>query len=334
MKITYFIFLIALNSCVTAPKVDSARILPNQELEVITKVKEAKQLLATGRSDLAEKELLLALEIAPNQSTIYNDLGVVMLGQSRFSQAEQMFLRALELDSNNAVAQENYAKTLFRKREYFFSIKEFEKLRNLLFSKSEQEIKQASGRSYTEKDLVNIDRNISSAYFALGILDEALCYSNSALIKSPDVYQAGVHSRMLMLKEDLDQSYNLLNNTVTGLNYSVPAGMLLDHSVNSFLKNKLQEAEQSIELAAKNPSISADDKILTLLSSYLYFVLLKKDNKANALQKNIEENSKNVCKFEVKNSHMPVRFTKLLLAAQKKICRNDKKQLSSKNRIF
>ena len=319
MKIKYFI-LIFLCSCITAPKVDSARILPNKELAVITRVKEAKELLSSGRSDLAEKELLLALETAPYQSTIYNDLGVVMLSQTRYAQAEQMFSRALELDSNNAVALENYAKTLYRKREYFFSIKEFEKLLNLLFSQSEEEIKKASGRTYKEKDLVDIYRNISSAYFALGILDEALCNSNLALIKSPDVYQASVHSRMLMLHEKLEQSFSLINNTVVGTNYVVPAGMLLDHSVNLFLRNELTEAEQSISLALKSPSITHQDKILAQLSSYIFFFSQKKYNKANALQKSIKENSEDVCKFEVINSHMPVRFVKLLLAVQNKIC--------------
>ena len=77
-KYSILIFLSCwLCSCITAPKVDSARILPNTELEIITRVKEAKQLLVTGRSDLAEKELLLALESAPRQSAIYNDLGAV-----------------------------------------------------------------------------------------------------------------------------------------------------------------------------------------------------------------------------------------------------------------
>ncbi len=324
VKVKYFIliFLCFLQySCVTAPKVDSARILPNTELEIITRVKEAKQLLASGRNDLAEKELLLALETAPRQSTIYNDLGVVMLSQSRYVQAEQMFKRAIELEANNAVALENYAKTLYRKREYFFSIKEFEKLLNLLFLSSEEEIKQASGRVYKEKDLVDINRNISSAYFALGMLDEALCYSNLALVKSPDVYQVSVHSRMLMLHEELEQSFSLINNTVVGLNYSVPAGMLLDHSVNLFLDNKLSGAEQSVGLALKKPSISYEDRILAQLSSYLFFISQRKYNKANTLQKSIEENSENVCKFEVINSHMPVRFVKLLSAVQNKICR-------------
>ena len=317
-------FLILLSfGCVTAPSVDRARILPEQEVNALTLVKRAKDLAATGRHDLAEQDFRSAIRLLPKQSSVFNDLGVALMAQNRFSESGEMFQRAYQLDSSNAVALENYAKVLYRDREYFFSIVQFSKLIDLLYTKSEDEIKKSSGQVYGNAEFVNILRNMASANFALGYFDESLCLSNEALLRSPDLYQVGVHSRLLLTFEKVDECYTVLNNTITLLNGAVTPGMMLDYSITLYLRGDLDKAVETVDSALKNPQINSEEKKIAILTSYLILEAQKKDKEAESLAISTVENNIMLCDSQelMKNSYLPAGFEDQLKVVRGRVCK-------------
>lgn len=309
--------------CVTAPTVDRARILPDKEVTALTLVKRAKDFASTGRHDLAEQDLRSAIILLPKQSSVFNDLGVSLMAQNRYSEATEMFLRAVRLDANNAVALENYAKVLYRDKEYFFSLAQFNKLLDLLYSKSEEEIKKSSGQSYGNIEFVSILRNMASANLALGYYDEGLCLSNEALFRAPDLYQVGIHSRLLLSFERVNESYALLNNTVVGLNGAVTPGIMLDYAITLFLKRDLDKAAEAADSALKNPQINSEEKKVAILTSYLILNAQKKHKEAESLAASSVSANQHFCDSEqiMKNSYLPADFEDQLKVVRGRVCK-------------
>ncbi len=322
-----YILTLFLSACVTAPNVDRARILPDAEVAAVTIVKKAKDLSSSGRYDLAEQELRIAVKMLPNQSSVFNDLGVVLMSQSRYLEAADVFLQATDLDPYNAVALENYAKVLYKDGDYFSSLKQFDKLLDLLFSSSEEQIQKSTGKIYTNQDFVNILRSKASAYYALGYYDQSLCLSNEAMLKSPDIYQVGIHSRLLLSFDRVDESHQILENTINFLNGVVPPGMMLDYAVTLFLKKDYDKSATYTDNALKNPQINSVEKRIGLLTSYMILVMQKKDKEAENLAENMINNDEQLCSINqlMKNSYLPASFEDLLKLVRGRICKSANK---------
>lgn len=322
-KLILYLVLCLSYGCVTAPNVDRARILPDEEVEALTVIKRAKDFASSGRHDLAEQELRKAIIKLPRQSSVFNDLGVALMSQSRYAESAQMFLHATKLDPGNAVALENYAKVLYLDQDYFSAIKQFNNLLDLLYSKTEEQILKSSGKIYADQEFVGILRNMASANFAMGYYDEALCLSNQALLKSPDLFQVGVHSRLLLLFGKIDETYGLLDNTVIGLNGAVPPGMMLDYAVTLFIKKDFEKAAVSADNALKNPQINSEEKSVAFLTSYLILSKQKKHKEAASLAATIINSNDRLCNSSqlMKNSYYPTTFEDQLNLVRGRICK-------------
>ncbi|MBP9838014.1 MAG: tetratricopeptide repeat protein [Proteobacteria bacterium] len=268
-NIIYILLFSLLTSCVTPPSVENSTVIPNKEVQFVTLVKKGQEYANAGRPELAETEIRKALKIDNTVSSVYNDLGYVLLQQQRFDEAEKVYFAALKYNSKNIVAVENLAKVLFKKGDIKTSIKLFEKFFELYNSLSDEQIKILVSEGYSTKDLQSILRSLATAYYESGEYDEAICNSLKSFSLTSDINNVAYHERLLLSLERVKQAKTFLESNIKTNMSNLPAGLQLDYAIVLYLTSDYNLSKDNLLLLQTAKGINTDEKREALLLSLL-----------------------------------------------------------------
>jgi tetratricopeptide (TPR) repeat protein len=87
----------------------------------------AEELMAAKDYEQAEKILIGAVEIEPNNDKVYNKLGILYIEQENFSDAKEAFKTALRYDKLNDLTYNNLGLALFNQGRYNEAIEAYQK---------------------------------------------------------------------------------------------------------------------------------------------------------------------------------------------------------------
>jgi predicted O-linked N-acetylglucosamine transferase (SPINDLY family) len=145
-----------------------------------------------------------ALNIAPNNAEILNNLGVTLSGLKEYKKAEEYFSKALLINSNYAEAYYNIANTLKKLGRLDQAEKNYYKAINL------------------KPNFVLAYNNLGSTLKKLGRLDEAVTILNKAL----------------ELKPDYADAYNNLGGVLLSKGLLNAAIKIFNHAISFYKKNR------------------------------------------------------------------------------------------------
>lgn len=247
-------------------------MIPIKELELISRLKRAKDLAAAGRLELAELEYRRAIKIDSSVSIAHNDLGFVLLSQGRLSEAEQALSQAIRIEPNNIAAYENLARVLYQQGRLELSIKSLEKALLLASTLSPGRQIETAGQVYKESNFKTLYRKLSMAYFEAAEYDEAVCYSELTVRNlGPDSFtQAGQHARMLMALGQLGRANKFLSALTSAWGQILPAKIFLDLAITELERGDFASARIACAKGLEIKDIDRADRrnlrILQMLS--------------------------------------------------------------------
>lgn len=158
--------LLAMAGCATGPDPQRERATVHLRL--------GESYLNEGDSLSALRELLTAVDLAPNDPEVHHALGLAYWGRQRPAEAEQHLKKAVELDPDLAQAHNNLGALYLEQRRWQAAIPEFQRaLSNVLYPTPE--IAQT---------------NLGWAYFNLGQVDRAIQAYQRAIQANPQWSQA------------------------------------------------------------------------------------------------------------------------------------------------
>jgi tetratricopeptide (TPR) repeat protein len=248
-------FSLALTGCVTPPQIEHSSVIDNDELQLISNIKRGKDLALSGRMDLAEQKFRLELIKYPKQSSIYADLGYVLIEQNRLEEAAAQLRMAIRLNPLNLPAHEQLARALFRQDLYQEAIEEYEQLLDLILGEI------ASGRTAETAraaDVIRIYRDMSTVYHALGKYDEAICYSQLSRDIGGDGLQ---HIRLLLSLDRVSTATGLLKGIVASGGAATPPNILLDFGAALLASGDKIRGKQALDRALSAASSDAETRI-------------------------------------------------------------------------
>jgi tetratricopeptide (TPR) repeat protein len=245
------------------------------------------------------------------------------LSQDRFLEAGEAFERSLALNPKNVIARDNYAKLLYRRGGYSASIEQYFILLDTLFSSKKSELKELLGQEFNESELVDIFRNLSSAYFALGYFDEAVCYSELARQRLPDAFQVSLHSRLLMSLGRNEEAFNVMNETIVVTRANVPSFMLADFGILLLERGEYSRAQESFNRALSSARLSRQEREAAWLGAIYAGIRQEKTKEVKLLAKQLLTTQDQLCEEGtiVEQSYWPLGFRDNLIIAKKEVCR-------------
>lgn len=226
---------VALSGCILPPARNTASVLSQEELEIVSTVSLAKDYSKSGRMDLAEAEFRKALILSPNSSNIQNDLAYVLQSQNRLDEAKELYLQTLTKQPDNIVARDNLARLYFQKGEFRAALLELLRLIDSLNEKGEDKLRKEFGDTVGNQEIISAYRKLATIYYTVGVYDDARCYSALAHRNANSVEEAGLHIRLLLSLDLVKEAMEVLTEVVSVHGDSVPAKLMLDYSLALFL---------------------------------------------------------------------------------------------------
>jgi tetratricopeptide (TPR) repeat protein len=300
-----FLLALVLGGCIYTPVRDEADVIPNRELNLVSAVAKAKEYALSGRNDLAERQLLTALKVDPGLSVAWADLGYVLSAQNRNAEAVEAFKKAIQQDPKNPRLLQNAARSYYKQGEYTKSIEHFEKALTLALT---------PGASNTNTiDQLAIYREMSAAYEAMGLYDEALCHLRLAS------YGAGTlqaYARALLAYDSIAEAVRLLQQLNASAGPAATSDLVLDYVIALVAAG---EEKRALELADRvlqdGRALGGPERSLQLLS----IAYLPADSKTGKqLFENLLEQDPRFCssKISIGISYLP---TKLLSTLDERV---------------
>ena len=279
-------------SCIYPPGPHRASVLSQEELVLVSTVKKGKDYVAGGRFDLAEREFRRALALNKTTDSIYNDLAFVLQSEERYDEAEELYLRAIALNPQNINAHDNLARLYYQTGRIPQTLEQYAIVRDLVNLSDPQEVKDKLGREQAV-ELYKLLRLEAMAYYALGLTDEALACSSSALVQSGSVYEAGQHARMLLALEKVENATRVLRETLEVHKGDVPKELLLDYGLALYVSGESSLAKAALTRLLSQPGVERGDartaRLVKLLLAFkdgnqkeaesVYDTLFKEDSK-------------------------------------------------------
>jgi len=264
--------------CVVPPTSKQSVILPQGESAAIEAVRKGKAYIGTNRPELAEEQFRAALTLVKKSSSLWNDLGYSLQQQQRLPEAIRAYQEAINLDSQNIVAHENFGKVLYLAGDLDGSIKELDKALELASTLSLEAMRKSSGRAYDLGNRRELLRARATAEFQAGFGDEALCNSKAALAAGPtDFGQVSLHARLLLAAGFVGQAAAYLKDVIGVWQDGAPSPIFLDYGIATYALNQFEDSSAALErLVASKQSAGDEVKLGQLL-----LLAIKKRNQSS-----------------------------------------------------
>lgn len=240
--------------CITPPQIEHSSVIDNSELALISNIKRGKDYALSGRMDLAELQFRRQLMLYPAQSSIYSDLGYVLIEQNRLEEAVAQLRMAIKLNPLNLPAREHLARTYYRQDKYEESIAEYTRLLDVIF---QQIAKGRVAETSRSADVMRIYRDMAVVYHALGLYDEAICLSQLSRDIGGDALQ---HIRLLMSLDRVKSATSLLRQSVAAQGAATPPAILLDLGVALIAAGDKVTGAQALDRALSAPASDAETR--------------------------------------------------------------------------
>lgn len=270
-KLLFVLSVFGCVSCVTPPETISPRVIPNDEIQLVSAVKRGTDYAASGRMDLAEQFFREALKKKQDLPAVYNDLGYVLMAQSRDDEAEQMFRRSLELAPESLRARDNLARIFYRKGEFEEALEQYQLLLNSYYGIWGGTLEGIPSVEFTAKDLVSVYRNTALVYVSLGKIDEAICSSGLAVSLNDGSYDLASHARFLLGLERTDLALQSLRDLVSLRQGDVGPDILIDYGMTLYVGQNYELSREALTRIAAIPGVDQstrqDARVLRLLIS-------------------------------------------------------------------
>ena len=272
MKFSYFFFFFLsvgstlFSGCIQAPRIESASVLPNDEVQAVSLLKKGESFASSARFVQAEKAFRDAAQLYPGRANVFNNLGYVLLAQDRMREAREVLEQAIALEPSNLRARLNLAYVLYKEENFAEAIKQFQ-LALVSFVNPETSYEK---HEFSQNDLSLLYRNLSMAYYLLGYSDEAVCHSTIAVGLAPTSAELGRHVRLLLLQERLSHVQALLSHYFSQ-NPDVPPRtfLLLDYAIAKYAAGDFSQAEHVFKRVLARNETRSQDKLVAYLGAYL-----------------------------------------------------------------
>ncbi len=327
-----FLSVILLNACVVPPNISESKVLPKKELALLSLLKQGTDFSASGRHDLAEREFRKALKLNPTNPKIYNDLGFVLQAQARFIEAENFYRKGLKYQPKNVVLMDNLARTLYGRGNIGESIKIYFQVLDLYHSLERETLREQLNAEFTDAEFVPTYRSIAMAYSALGMNDEAACYSTLAYIIGSNIYEAGRHSRLLFSMNKEVVALSVLKNTFIARQGNVPPKILLDYGIALFLNGDYQLSKASLARVLQlNTGTRVDRRTARLLRLMILDRVGGGKKERETLFENLNEEDTRFCEQSDldRNKYWPLRLAREIKTLQTELCDEEKQSFLS-----
>ena len=253
------VLTLLLSSCIVPPQDEHARVINDKEIRVISLINLAKGYTARGRMESAEDYYRDALAIRQDMPSVYNDLGYVLQVQLRAEEAAQMYRRAIELAPRNVVAYENLARLLYQQGKYRESLEQYDKIIDLLNETKYEQLTEITGVQIGPGEFSRIYREQAVVYYAMGDLNEAMCYSARTIQNSGSIVDAGQYGRLLLSLEKSGLAVDVFRS-VLAVNPVVPPKILLDYGIALYAAGDKSMAKTSLMRLLTMSTVSRSDR--------------------------------------------------------------------------
>jgi len=249
------VFFVA--GCITPPKPTT---LPSDSYKAVALVRQGQELARSGRAKRAEEYFREALFYEPDSDAILNDIGYSLLTQQRFEESFKFFLDALKINAENQSARLNLARSYYLAGHLEGAAETFHEI----LAKQEISSTEADAKKITDKDReissFQIYRNLAVVYYALGYLDDAICYSNKAFQLSYSMEETSQHARMLLSLDRTVAAIQILQSTIAVHRDAVPANLMFDYGLALITVGNYGLAEEALSRALKKPGLGSGER--------------------------------------------------------------------------
>ena len=322
---------LAFCGCITPPTLTTSQVLPKEDLLLVGTLKKGTDYAAGGRADLAEVEFRRALILNPNLSSIYNDLGYTLQAQDRLDESVAAYQQALVKQPMNLVARENLARVLYLRGDIEESIKQFETVLELYDLLPPSQAKSASGQTYTGSDLSSIYRNLASAYYRIGVFDEALCYSAKTIPYQVNEYSSsGQHGRMMLSLGMVTSAVAFLRDTIALSGQDTPAKLFFDYGVALYATGDYTLALEAFTRGLATKDLQEDDRMefraLLLLMSLRQTPTGTPEQDERTMREKFLEDNPDFCEADIvdPDNYWPVPVINDVQTLVNKLCPDEK----------
>jgi tetratricopeptide (TPR) repeat protein len=253
-------------------------------LDVESYLRAAYYALLFDDFDAAERAYRVVLEFDPNETRAHNELGVVLVAQSRFDEAEAHFAKAIELDPEFAAAHRNLGTARGRQGNYQQAIAPLREA--LRINPDDPDGHQMLGKTLTglgrvEEGKAHLDEAIRLQYadarnsldlgegcLKAGKVEEGVLHYRRALEESPEFLPALVRLASLLATaeeetvRDGKEAVALAEKACALTRYADPAALgvlAAAHAETGQFNSAVYYAERALEFArgAENDPLEA-----------------------------------------------------------------------------
>ena len=311
------------SGCIQPPDPIEASVVPQQEVELITQLQNGRYYLNSGRADLAEEYFRKALQLSPQQAGIHNDLGLALLKQNRPLEAIRSFQAALSYDDQQLIYKINLVLAYYNNENYDQAITIID---SILYPDQLARVNTADylRRQLTPEQSVLLYRTLSSIYYNRGDLEHAICYSNMAAETAHNKTEAGIHIRLLLHNERINDAQQFIRRYLDKEKDKViPPRIMQDYAVTLLVKGERPLAAEASRRVLGDLTTAESDRrtaYLILLSDPEISLASKQQLSAELLQY-----SPLFCTDESlrRESYWPWKFSQLVKSTSQEVCNDE-----------
>jgi len=284
----------SLSACVTTPDDLEPELIEKEEFQLASRLSRARKHLASAKYDKAEYELRMALRGREDNRLLLNDLSYVLVSQLRHDEARPLLNLLIRNYQDFYPAYENLAFSYLRAEEY-------EKARELqleLVERAEAGEEFAFNRKarvLQASELGSLYRNVSIASYALGLTEEAVCYSYRAATTNPTSAEVTAHARLMMSLEATDSALVALTVLVDRDRAATPAPVLVDYGALLYTEGQRRRARDILSQVLESETTSRKERAKAKILTALVEASTSNENKADLLVESAKEDEPALC---------------------------------------
>ncbi|MCB0359342.1 MAG: tetratricopeptide repeat protein [Bdellovibrionales bacterium] len=239
--------------CVVPPDDLGPNVYSAEEIELVTLVRQGKEYARAGRNDLAEVAFRRALTLTDQYPSIYNDLAYTLAAQNRVRESIATFQAGLKRSPTDADLLRNLAKALFKAERYEAAQARYEELLEIHVRGELTTVDDPKKGILSVPELAEIFRELAVVEFQLGLLDEAICHSSTAVIFGPGAPQVVRHARVLLASGRYPLALVTLKELVLKLRDEAPSDLVFDYGLALAAMGDLGTAEGAFNRVLARP---------------------------------------------------------------------------------
>jgi tetratricopeptide (TPR) repeat protein len=317
-------FLLSTFACILPPEQPKPSVIRAEELDLVSTIARGKRYSLSGRADLAEKEFRLALLERPEMHSLHNDLGYVLFAQNRFAEAKASILEALRLEPRNIAARESLAHILYRQGDVYGAIRQYRTSLLTLDVEDPIVLQEILGSRTGAMDYVRMNRNLATAYYAIGELDEAMCHSALARSLVASQAQTGQNARLLLSLEHSAQAVAELRQVIVATGGEVSPKLMLDYGIALYAENEYPLALAAFSRVLSSLVAEAKDRRSARLFKLSILMTEGRPAERSALKESLFEEDEDLCEIVViDEEYWPLKLILLIEELQTKMCSDE-----------